>query len=27
MPYKPHGDVLSAISMGELLRVIHEDLM
>ncbi|MDR3280571.1 MAG: amylo-alpha-1,6-glucosidase [Synergistaceae bacterium] len=27
MPYKPHGDVLSAISLGELLRVMNEDLI
>ncbi|MDR2780140.1 MAG: amylo-alpha-1,6-glucosidase, partial [Synergistaceae bacterium] len=26
MPYMPNGDVLSAISLGELLRVMHEDL-
>ncbi|MBQ9882060.1 MAG: glycogen debranching enzyme N-terminal domain-containing protein [Synergistes sp.] len=26
MPYRPHGDVLSAISLGELLRVLHENL-
>jgi predicted glycogen debranching enzyme len=26
MPYMPAGDVLSAMSLGELLRVIHEDL-
>lgn len=26
MPYKPHGDVLSAMALGELLRVLHEDL-
>ncbi|MDR1021145.1 MAG: amylo-alpha-1,6-glucosidase [Synergistaceae bacterium] len=26
MPYVPNGDVLSAVSMGELLRVIDEDL-
>lgn len=26
MPYRPHGDVLSAVSLGELLRVLHEDL-
>jgi predicted glycogen debranching enzyme len=26
MPYKPNGDVLSALSLGELLRVIHDDL-
>ncbi|MDR1916146.1 MAG: amylo-alpha-1,6-glucosidase [Synergistaceae bacterium] len=26
MPYKPHGDVLSAMSLGDLLRVAHEDL-
>lgn len=26
MPYKPNGDVLSAVSLGELLRVLHEDL-
>lgn len=26
MPYRPHGDVLSAASLGELLRVLHEDL-
>lgn len=26
MPYRPHGDVLSAMSLGELLRVLHEDL-
>ena len=24
MPYMPYGDVLSAISSGELLRVAHE---
>jgi glycogen debranching enzyme len=27
MPYAPHGDVLSSASMGELLRVLHEDLL
>ncbi|MDR3076489.1 MAG: amylo-alpha-1,6-glucosidase [Synergistaceae bacterium] len=27
MPYKPNGDVLSAISVGELLRVMRENLM
>ncbi|MEG1603534.1 MAG: amylo-alpha-1,6-glucosidase [Cloacibacillus sp.] len=26
MPYRPHGDVLSAISLGEMLRVLHENL-
>lgn len=26
MPYRPHGDVISAASLGELLRVLHEDL-
>ena len=26
MPYMPSGDVLSAMSLGELLRVMHEDL-
>ncbi len=26
MPYRPHGDVLSAAALGELLRVLHEDL-
>lgn len=26
MPYRPHGDVLSAISLGELLRTMKEDL-
>lgn len=26
MPYDPHGDVLSAMSHGELLRILHEDL-
>lgn len=26
MPYRPHGDVLSAMALGELLRVLHEDL-
>ncbi|MDR0765133.1 MAG: amylo-alpha-1,6-glucosidase [Synergistaceae bacterium] len=26
MPYMPNGDVLSAVSTGELLRVMHEDL-
>ena len=26
MPYRPYGDVLSAASLGELLRVLHEDL-
>ncbi|MDR3320826.1 MAG: amylo-alpha-1,6-glucosidase [Synergistaceae bacterium] len=26
MPYMPNGDVLSAISLGELLRAIHDDL-
>jgi predicted glycogen debranching enzyme len=26
MPYKPHGDVLSAMSLGDLLRVAHENL-
>ncbi len=27
MPYRPHGDVLSAASLGELLRVLNEDLL
>ena len=27
MPYKPHGDVLSAASLGEILRVLQEDLL
>ena len=27
MPYLPHGDVLSAASMGEILRVMEEDLL
>jgi predicted glycogen debranching enzyme len=27
MPYMPNGDILSAVSMGELLRVMHEDLV
>ncbi|MDR1965618.1 MAG: amylo-alpha-1,6-glucosidase [Synergistaceae bacterium] len=27
MPYEPNGDILSAISIGELLRVIHEELI
>jgi predicted glycogen debranching enzyme len=27
MPYMPNGDVLSAVSIGELLRVMHEDLV
>lgn len=27
MPYLPNGDVLSAVSQGEMLRVIHEDLL
>lgn len=27
MPYNPHGDFLSALSMGELLRVLDEDLL
>jgi predicted glycogen debranching enzyme len=27
MPYRPHGDILSAVSLGELLRVMHEELM
>ena len=26
MPYRPNGDVLAAISQGELLRVMHENL-
>jgi predicted glycogen debranching enzyme len=26
MPYMPNGDVLSAVSIGELLRVMYEDL-
>lgn len=26
MPYRPNGDVLSAVSQGELLRALHEDL-
>lgn len=26
MPYRPNGDVLSAVSLGELLRVMYEDL-
>ena len=26
MPYKPHGDVLSAMAHGELLRVLYENL-
>ena len=26
MPYRPHGDVVSAASLGELLRVLYEDL-
>lgn len=26
MPYRPHGDVLNAMALGELLRVLHEDL-
>lgn len=26
MPYRPHGDVVSAMSLGELLRVLHENL-
>lgn len=26
MPYKPHGDVLCAMSLGEILRVLYEDL-
>jgi predicted glycogen debranching enzyme len=26
MPYMPNGDALSAMSLGELLRVIHDDL-
>lgn len=26
MPYRPHGDVLSAMALGDLLRVLHEDL-
>lgn len=26
MPYKPHGDVLSAAALGELLRVLYENL-
>jgi predicted glycogen debranching enzyme len=26
MPYEPNGDVLSAVSLGELLRVMHEAL-
>lgn len=26
MPYRPNGDVLSAVSQGELLRVMHENL-
>lgn len=27
MPYKPHGDVLYAPSLGEILRVLQEDLL
>lgn len=27
MPYKPHGDVLYAPSLGEVLRVLQEDLL
>lgn len=27
MPYRPNGDVLSAMSQGELLRVMHEHLV
>lgn len=27
MPYRPNGDVISAISQGELLRAVYEDLM
>jgi len=27
MPYRPNGDVLSAMSLGDLLRVMYEDLM
>lgn len=27
MPYNPHGDFLSALSVGELLRVLDEDLL
>lgn len=26
MPYRPHGDVLNAMALGELLRVLHESL-
>ena len=26
MPYRPHGDVLNAMALGELLRVLHENL-
>ena len=26
MPYRPHGDVLSAMALGEMLRVLYEDL-
>ena len=26
MPYRPHGDVLNAMALGDLLRVLHEDL-
>ncbi|MDR1580339.1 MAG: amylo-alpha-1,6-glucosidase [Synergistaceae bacterium] len=26
MPYMPNGDILSAVSIGELLRVMHEDM-
>ncbi len=27
MPYDPHGDFLSAVSVGEILRVLDEDLL
>lgn len=27
MPYRPNGDALSAISQGELLRAMHDDLL
>ena len=27
MPYRPSGDVLSATSLGELLRILHEELL
>lgn len=27
MPYRPSGDVLSATSQGELLRILHEELL